>query len=56
MEGSMKGIGNYFTNKIVYLLSLNMKVILVFDGADLPLKSQTNEKRAEGRAKNKKIA
>lgn len=41
-EKNIRGIFKFFQQKMAYLLQLNINIILVFDGAEAPLKKQTN--------------
>ena len=52
LHKNIKGLISYFEKKIKYLLSLNIKIVLVFDGADIPLKNRTNKERELTRKKN----
>jgi exonuclease-1 len=49
-------IVRYFEKILKCLLSLNMKVVIVFDGDKLPLKGDTESSRHENRQKNFDIA
>jgi exonuclease-1 len=44
-QNSVKSIYKYFSKKIKHFLKINIKIVLVFDGAEMPLKKHTNQKR-----------
>lgn len=49
---NIKGLYDFFILKIDYFLKFNIKVVLVFDGDDLPLKNNTNLEREKNRKIN----
>jgi exonuclease-1 len=50
------GYITYVMKYVDMLLHFNVKPILVFDGRNLPSKSETEKKRRENRAKYRKMA
>ena len=50
------GYITYVMKYVDMLLHFNVKPILVFDGRNLPSKSETEKKRRENRAKHRKLA
>lgn len=46
-ENDIRPIFKYFSKKIKHLLKLNIRVVTVFDGDEMPLKKNTNFKRRE---------
>ena len=51
-EKNIKGLYDFFILKIDHFLKFNIKVVLVFDGDDLPLKKSTNLEREKKRKIN----
>jgi exonuclease-1 len=49
----VSSIFSYFSSKIKYFIRHNIKIVIVFDGKEHPLKRKTNKKRYELRAANK---
>lgn len=44
-HNNITSIYKYFSKKIKHFQKLNIEIILIFDGAEMPLKKNTNQKR-----------
>lgn len=55
LDHNIEGIVSYFLNKMNYMKKLHIKIVLVFDGNELPLKRQTNQERKTNREKYRKL-
>lgn len=47
LNNNITSIYKYFSRKIKQLIKLKIEIILIFDGAEMPLKKNTNHKRRE---------